>query len=295
MSSTNEIRQRINAVEQTRKITGAMEMVSSNRMRRVMSHLEYNRRYFGFLRQTMRDVLSSGDIVHRYLYDRPAGQRTYIVFSGDKGLCGSYNSAVLALADKCLAENPGSMLVTVGNTAEDHYRKLGRVPDISWYGVVQDPTMKSARYISGELTHLYDNRSSAEICAVYTSFFGDTKGKPVVFQLLPVALHNYDDATLVRKEGDEIVYHPSAQAMFDALVPQYMVCMMFEIMVQAYAGEQFARMNAMHSATENAGDMMKSLRTQYNLARQSAITNEIAEITGAAEVLNAKKRPMNLH
>jgi F-type H+-transporting ATPase subunit gamma len=243
----------------------------------------------------MRDVLSFGDIEHRYLTDHPAGQRTYIVISGDKGLCGSFNASILALADKCLEAYPGSMLITIGSIAEEHFRKKGIVPDISMYGLIQDPTMKTARYISSELMNLYDTRKSGEICAIYTSFFGDTKGKPVEFQLLPIAMRNYDDESRTTKDGDEILYHPSTQVMFDKLVPQYMVCLLFEIMVQSYAGEQFARMNAMHSATDNAGDMMKSLNLQYNLARQSAITNEIAEITGAAEVLNSKKRPMNLH
>ena len=82
------------------------------------------------------------------------------------------------------------------------------------------------------------------------------------------------------------MYHPTAQEVFDLLIPQYILGILFEVMVQAYASEHYARMNAMHSATTNAQEMLKGLQTQYNMARQAAITNEIAEITGAAEILN---------
>jgi F-type H+-transporting ATPase subunit gamma len=286
MSNPIEIRHRIAAVEQTRKITGAMEMVSSNRMRRVMGHIEYNRQYFEYIRKMMRELLSSThDLSHRYLREREGGRRTYIVMSGDKGLCGSYNSAVLDYTDKRLAENPGSTLITIGNTAEDHYRRKGVIPDIAMLGIVQDPTMKSARRFSREVMRLYDEGLTDEIHVIYTSFYGETKNKPVEVRLLPVFIEDYEDVSIDETLTD-MMFLTTPQAMFDQLVPQYILGMSFGMMVQAYASEHYSRMNAMHSSTSNAQDMLKSLTTQYNLARQSAITNEIAEITGASEILN---------
>ncbi|MDR0838929.1 MAG: ATP synthase F1 subunit gamma [Oscillospiraceae bacterium] len=289
MASTNEIRHRIAAVEQTRKITGAMEMVSSNRMRRVKSHTEYNRRYFEYIRLAMREILTtSAGVTHPYLTARPEGRRTYIVISGDKGLCGSYNAAVLALADERLREYPGASLITVGNTAEEHFRRRGIIPDITLLGIVQDPTMKSARRISRDVMKLYDSGLTDEVHIVYTAFYGAMKNKPMESRILPLVLDDYFD---LREENvrDEILYHPTPQAVFDELVPQYMLGLLFGIMVQAYASEHYSRMNAMHSSTQNAGDMMKALTTQYNMARQSAITNELAEITGAAEILKGEQ------
>jgi F-type H+-transporting ATPase subunit gamma len=285
MASTNEIRRRIAAVEQTRKITGAMEMVSSNRMRRVMAHIEYNRRYFDYIRNAMREILSTAEGVrHPYLDERPEGRRTYIVMSGDKGLCGTYNSAVLGFAESCLAQYPGSSLVTIGNTAEEYFTRRGTVPDITMLGIVQDPTMKSARRMEREVMQLFDSGMTDEIHVIYTSFYGATKNQPVEHRILPIVLHDYD-APGVTRYADEMMYLPSPKMVFDRLVPQYILGLLFGVMVQAYAGEHFARMNAMHSSTQNAGDMLKTLTTQYNLARQSAITNEIAEITGAAEAI----------
>lgn len=288
MASVNEIRQRILAVEQTRKITGAMELVSSTRMRRVMAHIEYNRQYFSYIRRTMREVIAaSGGVSHPYLTVRPEGRRTYIVISGDKGLCGAYNSNVLALADKRLLHHPGSSLITIGNTAEMHFRRRGIIPDITMFGIVQDPTMRAARRISREILQLYDEKLTDDIHVIFTSFYGSSKCKPVEFRLLPVKLHDYDDVASAATEG-EMLYMPSPQDVFEQLVPQYIIGLVFGVMVQAYAAEHYSRMNSMHSSTQNAGEMLKSLTTKYNMARQSAITNELSEITGAAEILRGE-------
>jgi len=285
MPGTNEIRHHISAIEQTKKITGAMEMVSSNRMRQVMGHIEQNRLYFSSIRRTMREVLtSSQEVSHLFLAERPRNHTTFLVMSGDKGLCGSYNSAILNYTLNRINETPGASLITLGHTAEDFFHSRGITPDIAMLGIVQDPTLTRARAVAQELTNLYENELTDDIRIIYTSFYGETKTKPVEFRLLPIRLHDYDDVRDA-EALQEIMYHPSAQTVFDVLVPQYVIGLIFGVMVQAYASEHYARMNAMHSATTNAQEMLDRLRSQYNLARQSAITNEIAEITGSSEVL----------
>ncbi|NLB29640.1 MAG: ATP synthase F1 subunit gamma [Clostridiales bacterium] len=289
MASVNEIRQHIAAVKQTRKITGAMELVSSTRMRRVMSHIEYNRQYFSYIRSTMQRILaSSEDVSHPYLAGRPERRRTYVVISGDKGMCGAHNANVLELADRKLALHPGSSLITMGNTAEMHFRRKGTIPDITMFGIVQDPTLHSAIRVSSEIMHLFDKELTDEIHVIFTSFYGASKGKTTEFRLLPVKFHDYDDVADPRYH-DEMLYHPSRKIVFDQLVPQYIIGLIFGMMVQAYASEHFARMNAMLASTQNAGEMLKTLTTQYNMARQSAITNELSEMTGAAEVLRGEQ------
>ena len=285
MPGINEIRRHISAVEQTRKITGAMEMVSSNRMKQVMGHIDQNRLYFANIRRMMKEILtSSQDVSHPYFTGRPRDHNTFIVMSGDKGLCGSHNSAILSYAHMRLKETPGSALVTLGHTADDYFYSHGIVPDINLLGIVQDPTLSKAREVARELTYLYAEELTDGVNIIYTSFYGESKGKPVEFRLFPIKLHDYDDVSDA-EEMHEMMYHPSAQAMLDYLIPQYAIGLVFGVMVQAYASEHFARMNAMRSATTNARDMIGRLNTQFNLARQSTITNEIAEITGAAEVL----------
>ncbi|MDR0490894.1 MAG: ATP synthase F1 subunit gamma [Oscillospiraceae bacterium] len=285
MSAIGEIRRHITAVEQTKKITGAMEMVSSNRMRQVMGHIDQNRLYFANIRRAMKELLtSSQDVTHPYFTERPRNHCTYIVISGDKGLCGSHNSAVLNYTLNRIKETPDASLVTMGHTAEDFFHIRGITPDIAFLGIVQDPTLTKARVIARELTHLFEAELTDDIRIIYTSFYGASKGTPVEFRLLPIKLHDYDDVSDAEALW-EIMYHPSAQQVLDILVPQYIIGLVFGVMVQAYASEHFARMNAMRAATSNAQDMLDDLRIRHNLVRQGAITDEIAEITGAAEAL----------
>jgi len=285
MQSPNEIRHHITAIEQTRKITGAMEMISSNRMKQVMHHIEHNRRYFTYMRRTMKEILTSSQgVSHPFLIERQSKRGTYVVISGDKGLCGSHNSSVLNFALAHIDATSGSYLITLGHTAEAFFHSRGMTPDINYLGIVQDPTLSRAREVAVELTKMYEDGLTDEIRVVYTSYYGETKGKPVDIRLLPIKLYDYDDVRDA-EALDEILYHPSAQTVLDMMVPQYIIGFVFGVMVQAYASEHFARMTAMHSATTNAQEMIGGLRTKYNLARQSAITNEIAEITGGAELL----------
>lgn len=289
MQGPNEIRDHIDAIEQTKKITGAMELISSNRMRQVMGHISHNRRYFEYIRTTMKELLTSTEgVSHPFLIERPRNHCTFIVISGDKGLCGAHNSNVLNFALERILENPGSSIITMGYIAESFFHSRGMTPDISLYGIVQDPTLARARKVAREMLGMYESELTDEIFVIYTSFYGETKSQPVELRLLPIKLQDFDDIRDA-EALERIMYHPSAQTLLDLMVPQYVIGLMFGVMVQAYASEHFARMNAMHSATTNASDMINDLHTQYNLARQSAITNEIAELAGANEILRIEE------
>jgi F-type H+-transporting ATPase subunit gamma len=285
MQKPNEIREHINAVEQTRKITGAMEMISSNRMRQVMGHIEHNRRYFTHLRRTMKEIItSSQDISHPFLVEHERQHRTYVVISGDKGFCGAHNSNILNFAFERIKADPDAAVITLGHTAEAFFKSHGIAPDTCQVGIVQDPTLERAREVAENLTDLFKSRQTDEIHVIFTSFYGETKYKPREARLLPVLLPDYDDIRDAETINN-IMFHTSAQNVLDLMIPQYVVGFMFGVMVQAYASEHFARMTAMRSATKNAQEMIDKLKMQFNLVRQSAITNELAEIADAAEIL----------
>ena len=285
MQKASEIREHISAIEQTRKITSAMEMISSNRMRQVMGHIEHNRRYFTYIRRSMKEILESvQDVSHPFLIERERHHHTYVVISGDKGFCGAHNSTVLNFALERVRSNSNCALVTLGHTAESFFRSHGITPDICMLGIVQDPTLDRARKVANELNDMYQRAITDEISVIYTSFYGESKRQPVEARLLPVHLHDYVDIRDAQELAG-IMYHPSAQTVLDMMVPQFIVGLLFGIMVQAYASEHFSRMTAMRSATTNAKEMIDKLNTQYNMARQSAITNELAEIADAAEIL----------
>lgn len=289
MPKPNEIREHIAAIEQTRKITGAMEMISSNRMKQVMAHIEYNFKYFRYLRRTMKEIISSSqDVTHPFLQERERHHTTFVVISGDKGFCGSHNSAVLNYALDLIGQHPNSSVITLGHTAEAFFKSHGMIPDICMLGIVQDPTIPRAREVGEMLVEMYEAELTDEICIIYTSFYGKTKREPVMNRILPILLPDYDD---IRESEvmDRIIYLPSAQEVFNMMVPQYVVGFIFGVLVSAYAAEHSARMLAMRSATSNAKEMIDRLNTEYNLARQSAITNELSEIAGAAEILRNKQ------
>ncbi len=284
MQNTNEIRAHIAAVKQTRKITNAMHLVASSRLKKVMSHIEYNNAYFSRVQATMKDILQSSEsVTHQYLTGRGGDRRTYIVVAGDKGLAGAYNASVLNLAYETISqrkEKKETYLLTVGLVATEFFKARGMQPDIETTGAVQDPSLSNARKLAFDI---YDDDLTDEVYIIYTSFYGDTKNRPVIRRLLPIVRGDYEQ--IAAHKMSDIIYEPSAQELFSLLVPQYVTGILFGALVQAYAAEHFARMNAMQSATRNADEMLKKLQTQYNMARQAAITQEITEISGAAEAL----------
>lgn len=283
MEKANEIRKHIHVVQETRKITNAMHLIAASRLRKVMSNIEYNNEYFRRIQKAMKDILDrSENLTHKYLSE--GGERaTFIVVAGDKGLAGSYNHNVLNLAmDKISQCKNKVSLITIGLVAGEFFRRHGLEPDIELMGKIQNPSLGNARRIAFDIMDLYDRGLTDEAHIVYTSFFGDTKNTPVDRRLLPLMKSDYYDIEGSPHAGTMII-EPSPEELFSHLVPQYLVGIVYEALVQSYASEHFARMNAMKSATKNADEMLKKLKTQYNMARQSAITQEIAEITGLGE------------
>ena len=198
----------------------------------------------------------------------------------------SYNAKVLEFALQYLQpQEEGGGLVTLGHTADAFFEARGITPDVSYSGVVQDPTLDRARGMLYDVLRMYESGLADEILVIYTSFYGETKNQPVMRRLLPIKLADYGDVKQAQ-ELSEILYEPSAQVVFDMLVPQYVLGILFGVLVQAYASEHYARMTAMQRATQNADEMLEQLTVRYHMARQSAITSEIAEITGAALALS---------
>lgn len=149
MHNLNDIRHHIRAVTQTRKITNAMYLLSTSRMRRTMKQAEYNREYFKRVRTTMRDILSrSNDIRHPYLKERPGDRAVFIVIAGDKGLCGAYNENVLNLAYSRMQQFKSCFLITIGIVATQYFTRKGIAPNLEYLGVAQSPMLSDARRIN---------------------------------------------------------------------------------------------------------------------------------------------------
>ncbi len=286
MHNLNEIRQHIRAVSQTRKITNAMYLLSTARMRRAMQHADYNHEYFTRVRTSMRDILArSENITHPYLVENPGERAAFIVIAGDKGLCGGYNENVLNLAYERMRRYKNCFLATIGIVATQYFVKKGITPDREYLGVAQNPTLTDARRIVEQVFESFDEGMMDQVFIVSTRFINTLIQKPHCARLLPLELEDYIDIEAdVEERGDQL-FLPSDQAALDMLVPQYAIGLVFGSLVQAVASEHCARMNAMQQATKNADEMLKHLNKEYNTARQYAVTQEIIEIVGAVNAM----------
>ena len=294
MENVSEIRHHISAVSETRKITNAMQMVSSARMKKFARYIPYNEVYFQKLQSTMKDILmSSAGISHPYLETHRGHRRSYIVMAGDKGMAGSYNEEVLDFAYKEIMRYPGSRLAAVGIVANDYFRRRGIIPDREVVGMAQNPSLYNAMELATSAVELFDSGEIDEICVIFTMYSerGKIVNRPVIGRVLPIRLTDFKDVESSNNLHD-VIYSPSPQEVFDQLVPQFITSRIFGALVQSYAAEHFARMNAMQSATKNADELLKTLGLNLNMARQTQITQEIAEISGGSAMMeNGNESP----
>lgn len=290
MKNLNEIRYHLRSVQQTRQITNAMYLLSTSRMKKAMTHIEYNRNYLHRVRQTMKDILDkSRDVDHPYLEKELEGNRAaYIVIAADKGLCGSYNNNVLNLAYDHIKDHENRYVVTAGIMATEFFRRHGIEPDIELLGIVQDPKLSLARELTSKVFEIYDEDLVDEIYLVYTHFYNSVTQEPRIMRVLPLQLQDFQDVEYEYDYKADFIYEPSASELFSHLVPQYAASLIYGALTMSYASEHSARMTAMQNSTQNADEMISDLTSEYNSARQFAITQEITEIAAGFQYEEGK-------
>ena len=162
----------------------------------------------------------------------------------------------------------------------------GIKPDGAWYGASQLPSLSLASDLGEDIISRYDSHDVSEVYIVYTEYINSAVQKPVCKRVLPLLRRDFDDVEYENKYEADVLYEPDLQTVFDQMVPQYIVGMMYDIIMQAAASENAARMMAMQNATKNADKMIAKLSEQINAVRQLVITNEITEIAAATQVQN---------
>lgn len=290
MASITEIRSRMRSIEQTLKITNAMYLISSAKVKKARKQLSEVEPYFDRLARTILDIFRhSPELQHRFIEghhksreDRKTG---FVVITGDKGLAGAYNHNVLKLAESYLERKKDSTLFLIGQMGRHYFEKKNIPIDGEFMYTAQDPTITRAREISNALLNLYEDGALDEIYLVFTRSYSAMRMEPEIIKLLPL-----DRAMLSAHRGlseadqyrDVVRYEPSPEAVLDVLVPGVIKGYLFSALVESFCSEQNARMTAMDSASESARDMLKTLSLEFNRARQGAITQEITEIAGGA-------------
>lgn len=295
MANISDIRFHIKSVKQTRQITNAMHMVSAARMRKALDGIAKNQAYFYHALDIIVDIRHhTGDINHPYLTHRDGNKVAYIVVSGEKGLSGSYNHAVLSLADSVMADKNVVEIYTIGSVGSSHYLRRGITPDRHFERLAERPMLDQVRRLMTILIEQYDRGEIDELRLVYTRFINTLTREPMEQKLLPVELNDFKRGrpeSLADMEYDrtQILYDPSPTHVLDALIPQLLIGYVYGSIVHAYASENFSRMAAMENATRSADKMIEKLTQQYHSVRQLTITNELADIIGAANAANAAR------
>lgn len=291
MQSRREILSRIKSVKKTKQITGAMYIVSASQYKRAQAKLKGTRPYFDKIQETITEILMHSDkFDHPYLskkVDIPDNEKRsgYIVITGDKGLCGSYNHNIIKKAEEQMTQVKNSYLMVIGNRGREYFTKKGYNIDVEFLYTAQNPTLYSARDIADIALKLYNRNFLDEIYVVYTKLRSTLSHKPTVLRLLPLDLSKF---SLIEDEDDNnkirysFSYHQSPRDVFDHIVPIYIKGLIYGAMVESYASEQSARMTAMDSATKNADDIIDKYTLTYNKIRQANITQEIQEIVVGA-------------
>lgn len=286
MAGGKEIKSKIGSVKNTQKITSAMEMVAASKMRKAQDSMAASRPYAENMRNVIGHIaLGNLEYRHPYMEEREAKRVGYIVVSTDRGLCGGLNinlfKKVLADAGKQQSAGAEVEFAVVGSKATSFFNNMGAKVVSQISGLGDNPSLTDLVGSVKVMLNAYDNGEIDRLFIVYNKFVNTMTQKPTIDQLLPLPKSD-DDAI---KHRWDYIYEPDAQAILEHLLVRYTESQVYQGVVENLACEQAARMVAMKSATDNAGDLIDDLQLVYNKARQASITQELGEIcAGAAAV-----------
>lgn len=295
MANMREIRNRIKGIQDIMKITNAMYLISSSKLKKARKALIATEPYFVKLQETIHDILFYAPHMHQVYFERreeiPLEERKtgYLVITADKGLAGSYNHNVIKAAEEEMAkhESKNTMLFVIGQVGRQYFLRKGVTVDCEFLYTAQNPTMYRARDISETILKMFEERHLDDLYIVYTKMVTPIKSEPVVQKVLPLERRKFER----RKAGaPHAKFEPSAAAVMEQLVPNYIKGLIFGCMVESFSSEQNDRMIAMEAATKSAKEMLHDLDLMYNRARQGAITQEITEVAAGAKALKKQKQ-----
>lgn len=299
MAGTKEIRDRMSSIQDTLKITNAMYMISSSKLRKARKNLADTEPYFYTLQSVMArmlrhlpELIENDKFFADYSGRDPKTLKTgIIVVTGDKGLAGAYNHNVLAEAERLMAERPENKLFVLGILGEHYFQGKNINVAEQFHYTVQNPTISRARVIAARALTEYLTGEVDEIYIVYTRMENAMTCVVEKEKLLPLDQRRFipeiPAGVLAFVPREAITYKPSPTAVMDSIVPEYLVGFCYGALVESFCSEQNARMTAMKTATDSGRDMLRQLKIEYNRVRQAAITQEITEVCAGAR---AQKR-----
>ena len=293
MPSSKLLKERIESIQDTMKITNAMYLISSSKLRKARKNYQNVSPYFNRMRDTISRVVPHlpEEPVHPFFHDRTneksTPRRAYLVLTADKGMAGAFNQNILRFLKEHADENDRFYVIgQVGYRAL--YHKDPRLVEEFRYSATA-PTLQRARDITVDAIDDFKSGKLDEIYLVYTRIENALTSEPTMVRLLPLDREHLQPAP--KGFGDpsgEAEMFPDAWTVFEQTAPIYMHGMIFGAMTESYCAEQSARMTAMDSATKSANDMIRALQLEYNRTRQGSITQEITEIIGGAAAVQKR-------
>lgn len=306
MARTRELRWRIRGITNTRKITHAMELVAATKMRRAAEAVLATRRYAELARELLREVRRRSDVAHHSLLEgrTPVRRALLLVVAGNRGLVGAFNQRIVALVHRILrAEEVPTRVVTTGRVAARllHRTRADIAADFPKKDLLADPS--DAAPIADFLLDTFQAGETDRIRMVYADFHSVMRQEPRVRTLLPVGdtdpllvavgekeTSALDDAESRGQRRPEYLFEPSAKAVLEAVVPDFLSIQIYQALLETTASEHAARMVAMKNATENADELKDDLTLALNQARQQHITKELQEIVSGSAA-SSRNRP----
>ncbi len=283
MANLKDIRKRIGTIESIKQVTRAMKLVAAAKLRRAQANMEQARPYAGRINGILNHLLPDIDRTSLPLLSmRPAKQKAFVVLTSDRGLCGSFNTNILKQARTIIdaAGKDQAKLICIGRKGYEFFDKRG-------YNVVEhyadfwnELDFSNATQMARAITDRYLSGEFDDVRVIFNEFKNVAQQEIVEYHYLPLVLEEDEEAVTT-----DYLFEPSKDDVVQSLVPRHLNIQMWRFLLESNAAEQAARMTSMEAATENAGDLIDSLRLEYNKARQAAITTEILEVVSGAEAL----------
>ncbi|MBU1706825.1 ATP synthase F1 subunit gamma [bacterium] len=282
--SLKQIKRRIGSVTSTQQITRAMKMVAAARLRHAQENIIKARPYSLKLRQVIRELAARTDrSIHPLLDERPAKNVAIVVVTGDRGLCGSFNTNIIREAQKVMEEERGAKvsLITVGRKATDFFGRRNFDIAESLSNFFNELHFSHAAKLGQLIVQGYQQQGLDRVYLVYNEFKSAIQQFVIREQLLPIMPDEFEAG----ESHTDFIFEPSEKQILSAILPQYVNIQLWRVLLESYAAEMGARMTAMENATESAAELIDMLTLHYNKARQAAITKELLEVVSGAESL----------
>ena len=276
-----EIKKRIKSVENTRKITNAMGLVATSKLRKTKNELAVNNKFIDVTEPVVRNLATTASEEGGYVYfdGNNSPNKLYVVITSDSGLCGGFNSTVVSqLVSEIKDKKDTAKIILVGSKGLGYLKKIKVEPVAEYVGIEDIPTVSEAKEIFDKSIGMYLNGEVSEVNIVYSEFISSVKQETKSVKILPIS----------KSEGtaESFLVEPNLDIVLEDALNIYLKGKIRSILLSSKCSEQSTRMTAMDGATKNANDLLSNLKIKYNRIRQGAITQEISEIVGGAAAQN---------